>query len=29
MVIGKLKYLIGLASELYPHPLDVIPMGTW
>jgi len=21
MVIGKLKYLIGLASELYIHPL--------
>jgi hypothetical protein len=27
MVIGNLKYLIGPASGLYPHPLDVVPMG--
>jgi len=29
MIIGKVEYLIGPASGLYSHPLDIVPMGTW
>jgi hypothetical protein len=29
MVIDKLKYLIETVRGLHPHPLDLVPMGTW